>query len=385
MQEIRYNPEVDFNGTEDLRLLPITTKSDLKLGGVEKFIIADEVESLDRYFQAQTSGSTGVPLTVYKYPFEHSLHLARWLRILFENGCSVRDKAMSFVSPNLIKQRDPEILRLLQKAGFFRRISVDYTQSVAYWVDAIQTYRPSVIWGFRTTFDLIALEMEKQGIQPDHIRLMIVFGEMLRDRDRKRFQDSFGVKVTEMYGSTEMGGITAYETPARDGLHMVEDQVFFEFLNKTGEPVEPGEKGRIVLTDLTGLLMPLIRYEQGDFGIYREIESSTGLMTRRLDKIFGADDDMVILPDGTQKTRLEFYDAVDIFIEIRQFRIIQKARDQFDVLIVADAGYFDSIHQELLQRLQAIVTPGVRFEVSRVEQIPADPSGKIRMLISEAN
>jgi len=57
----------------------------------------------------------------------------------------------------------------------------------------------------------------------------------------------------------------AYETQQHDGLHLCEDLTYFEFLDKDGNPVRPGQMGRIVINDLTGRLMLFIRYDQGDF------------------------------------------------------------------------------------------------------------------------
>jgi deoxyadenosine/deoxycytidine kinase len=68
-----------------------------------------------------------------------------------------------------------------------------------------------------------------------------------------------------------------------------------------------------------------------------------------------------------------------------QFRIIQRTRSRFEVLIVADETYLSSIHDALVHNLQQNFPPTVTFDIIKVDQIEADPSGKTRMLISEVD
>ena len=62
---------------------------------------------------------------------------------------------------------------------------------------------------------------------------------------------------------------------------------------------------------------------------------------------------------------------------------MQRAQSLLEILVVADTEYFLSIRDELVRRLQQKFPQAVSVEVVQVDHIDADPSGKIRTLISE--
>jgi hypothetical protein len=54
----------------------------------------------------------------------------------------------------------------------------------------------------------------------------------------------------------------------------------------------------------------------------------------------------------------------------------------FDILMVGDKDYFNEIKTEAVARLQRLCGTRLEFRLHLIEEIPRDPSGKIRMLIS---
>ena len=376
MQSAGYNPVKDYKGPGDLSFFPITTKEDLKRQNVASLVRAGT--DLSRYFSDATSGSTGIPFRVYRAPYERSLQIAKWLRVLFLNGYSVRDKVMSLTSP----ARMGEGRSILQKFGIFPRLPVNYQLSPATWVDTLLAYKPDVIYGPRSGLDLMAIELKERGITAERIKLLIPAGETIYKGTRSAFRQHFGVELTEFYGSVEMGTM-AHETPARDGMHLFEDLTYFEFVDGDGNPAPPGQPARIVVTDLMGKLMPFIRFDQGDLGVYKELEDPNGKVVRRLQRILGREDDLILLPDGSRRIFNRFMNIMDEYPRVRQFRVVQKSLDLFHVLAVADEAYLKSIHTDLTIRLKRDWPPQVHFEVIPVERIEPDPSGKTRSFISE--
>jgi phenylacetate-CoA ligase len=178
-------------------------------------------------------------------------------------------------------------------------------------------------------------------------------------------------------------GIMAYETRTHDGLHLCEDLTYFEFLDETGAPVPAGQPGRVVVTDLMGDVMPFIRYDLGDLAIHECKDDENYSGSQRITRIMGRDTDVALLPDGTRRSFHVFSDIMHDYNGIVQFRVVQKARALFQILVVAEPLYLLSIRDEIMQQLQAAFPPSVRFEIVPVDRINPDPSGKIRMLISE--
>lgn len=376
MKSAGYNPVTDYSGPKDLRFLPVTTKEDFKKRDPEEFIREGTV--LSRCYRETTSGSTGIPLVIYRSPYERSVQIAKWLRVLFLNGYDVRQKVMSLSPP----WRLHEGRTFLNRLNIFRKLSVDYHSSAKEMVDAFLAYKPDVLYGNRTHLDMMASELKRRGIEYKDLKLVAVAAEVIHENSRKLYLKHFGVKLTEIYGSTEMGTMF-HEIPEHNGLQIMEDLTYCEFLGPNGEPVKPGEPGRTVVTDLLRTTMPFIRYDQGDRAVYEYIEDKAGKICKRVTKIFGRDDDYASLPDGTIRPFHVFYEIMDRYENLCQFRVVQKKKDLIQVHVAANDDYLKSIRDDMLEQLHENFASDIRFEIIRVDKIDPDPSGKIRMLISE--
>jgi phenylacetate-CoA ligase len=376
MRAAGYDPLTDYRGPEDLRSLPITTKQVLKEQGALRFVQAGA--NLDTCFRDSTSGSTGIPLVIYRDEHARAIQIAKWLRVLFLNGYSVFDKVLSITGPTRLS----EGRSVLQKFGLLRRMPLDYRLPPEAMTDALLAYKPDVLYGGRSFLEMMCLEMERRNTRPAPVKLLVATNEMVRQASRDLFRRYFGVELTESYGSVEMG-VLAFEAPERQGLRLCEDLTYYEFLDDQGNPVPPGGIGRVVVTDLTGTLMPFIRYDQGDRAEHQEVPDSRGLPRRVIRRILGRDDDYVVLPDGRRTTFDAIYEIVDEYHGIHQFRIIQRSRTLFHVQVVAERTYLSSVGPELTRRLQSVLFPEARYEVIAVDRIEADPNGKTRIFISE--
>ena len=230
--------------------------------------------------------------------------------------------------------------------------------------------------------ELVALDMKERGLCCDFLTLLVVTGEVVHASTRRLLRESFGVDPVESYGSVEMG-VMAYETPARGGLHLCEDQTVFEFLDDKGHPVPAGEAGRVIVTDLSQTLMPLIRYDQGDLAVFCERETFNGDLVRRLQRIIGRDDDYILMPDGSRRAYDTFSDVIVEMKGIDQFRIVQQTTYQFRVEVVAVNTVYEKLKGEIMRLFEAQFPRPYRFSIHRVHRIEPDPSGKIRKVISE--
>ena len=131
--------------------------------------------------------------------------------------------------------------------------------------------------------------------------------------------------------------------------------------------------------------MPFIRYDQGDLVVFHDVKGGDGRPERRLTRIVGREDDYVTMPDGTRCTFDAIYEALDRYHRISQFRIIQRSRSLFQILVVAPGSYVSDIRDDLVRALKAEFLPGVSYEILPVDRIPPDASGKTRIFISEVD
>jgi phenylacetate-CoA ligase len=89
-------------------------------------------------------------------------------------------------------------------------------------------------------------------------------------------------------------GVAQECVETKDGLHVWEDHFYPEIIHPlTGEVLPEGEEGELVFTSLTKQAMPVIRYRTRD--LTRLLPGTARPGMRRIEKITGRTDDMIIL------------------------------------------------------------------------------------------
>lgn len=114
---------------------------------------------------------------------------------------------------------------------------------------------------------------------------------------RQEIETKLGLEAFDIYGLTEIiGPGVAAECHEHDGLHFFEDYFYPEIINpETGEPLPDGEKGELVITPLTREGSPLLRYRTRDITYIMTEKCSCGRTLRRIHRLFGRNDDMLII------------------------------------------------------------------------------------------
>jgi phenylacetate-CoA ligase len=113
----------------------------------------------------------------------------------------------------------------------------------------------------------LARSAERLGIRLPRPKAILSSYQYLSHCQRKVIARLFDAPIFELYTATELGGSQIATTCGQGRLHVRLDQVFVEIL-RAGEPMEPGQLGRVVVTTHHPL-MPLIRYALGDLARFR--------------------------------------------------------------------------------------------------------------------
>lgn len=143
---------------------------------------------------------------------------------------------------------------------------------------------------------LLAEEIAKRGIGDKiYLKKGVIGSERWGDKMRKRIANELGVSLYDIYGLTEVYGPgIAVSCDYECGMHYWDDYVYIEIVDpKTGEPVEDGEIGEIVITTLQKEGAPLIRYRTHDLSRKISGECKCGCKYPRIDTIIGRTDDMI--------------------------------------------------------------------------------------------
>ena len=112
---------------------------------------------------------------------------------------------------------------------------------------------------------------------------------------RREMEERTDMHAVDIYGLSEVigPGVASECVETKDGLHVWEDHFYPEVIDPvTGEVLPDGEEGELVFTTLTKQAMPVIRYRTRDL---TRLLPGTARTMRRMEKITGRTDDMIIL------------------------------------------------------------------------------------------
>ncbi len=164
-------------------------------------------------------------------------------------------------------------------------------------VQLIEDLRPDIIMVTPSYMLTLIDEMEKQGVDPVRCSLQIgIFGaEPWTHGMREQIEKRAGIDAVDIYGLSEVigPGVANECIESKDGPVVWEDHFFPEIVDpSTGAPLPDGQPGELVFTTLTKEALPVIRYRTRDL---TTLLPPTSRSMRRIDKITGRSDDMLII------------------------------------------------------------------------------------------
>jgi len=255
----------------------------------------------------------------------------------------------------------------------------------------IQDFRPDVIMVTPSYMLAIIDEMERQKIDPRMTSLQVgIFGAEPWTNDmRQEIEQRLDMHAVDIYGLSEvMGPGVANEcVETKDGLHIWEDHFYPEVIDPvTGDVLPDGEEGELVLTTLTTQAMRVIRYRTRDI---TRLLPGTARSVRRMEKITGRTDDMIILR-GVNLFPTQIEELVLRTPALSpHFQCVLERLDRLDALTVRVERRPDAERaaaDEAGRTLQMLVksTIGVSVEVDVLEPDEIERSlGKMRRIIDE--
>ncbi|MEU0005583.1 phenylacetate--CoA ligase PaaK [Streptomyces sp. NPDC006314] len=256
-------------------------------------------------------------------------------------------------------------------------------------VQLIRDLEPAVIMVTPSYMLTLLDEFERQGVDPRGTSLRVgVFGaEPWTEQMRREIEERFAIDAVDIYGLSEVigPGVAQECVETKDGLTVWEDHFYPEVVDPiTGEVLPEGERGELVFTSLTKEAMPIVRYRTRD--LTRLLPGTTRVF-RRMEKVTGRSDDMVILrgvnlfPTQIEEIVLRTPGVAPHF----QLRLTREGRlDALTVRAEARPGATPEVRREAARSIVAAVKDGigVSVDVEIVEPESLERSvGKIRRVV----
>lgn len=140
---------------------------------------------------------------------------------------------------------------------------------------------------------------EKMGVSIEkdtELRTAVLGAEPWSDQMRKHIQNTLGVRAHNIFGTSELSGPMFCDCAEQNGIHIWGDIAYTEIIDpETGEQLQPGEKGELVMTVLQKEALPMIRYRIGDITSMDDSVCPCGRTHPRIDRLQGRVDDMLII------------------------------------------------------------------------------------------
>jgi len=375
---------------DDIRRLPFTTKADLRAAYPDGLLAMPHADMVRMHV---SSGTTGAPTVIY-----HTKNDLDW-------WASLMARCM-----HMIGIRPTDVFQNMSGYGLFTGgLGIHYGAErlgcLTIPAGAGNTKRQiKLITDFNVTAVHIipsyalhlANVLRDMGVDPASlpVRFALVGAEPYTEAARRRLEDIFDMKVYNSYGLSEMNGPgVAFECTEQNGLHLWEDAYLAEIVDpETGDPLPDGEVGELVMTTLGREGMPIIRYRTRDLTRFLPGTCPCGRAHRRIDRIAGRCDDMIIIK-GVNIYPMQVEAILMAMPEVGQNYLIELDRvgvmDQItikvevkDEFFVEDMRALTGLQRRITSRLrdEILVTPKV--ELVEAKSLPQG-EGKAKRVIDK--
>jgi phenylacetate-CoA ligase len=326
----------DIKNPEDYIHVPVLTRLDLQ----ENFkdLVSKEA-NISGLRLSTTGGSTGHPVKVYHQ--KNVVRAAAGWRMLSWWGLP---PGIDFASVYRDTRTDWRA-RLISNLLWWPTKRIDLNaadltpEKMSKFIKEFNRERPSLLHGYVGAIDHLAEFIKDESFEILPPEAIWVTSSPLTNIQRKRIESSFEAPVYDQYGCCEIYWLAA-QCPQKEHLHSFSDIRKFEFLSDDNLPVEEGQEGKIVVTDLENRHFPLIRYLNGDIGKALPGICSCGVTLPLMSSVKGRVSDIIKLPGGKsisgEYMTTIFDHAPDM---VKQFQVIQRKEYSIDILVVVNEDY----------------------------------------------
>jgi len=344
--------------------------------------LEDDAYLLDRYRTIATSGTSG-RRGVFVYGWDDWVTFAvlttRW-NIRRSDSPGSADG----VTASLFAKRASHVSGALH--AFFADPSqplchLPITMPLARIVSGLNAAQPKHIGGYPSAIQLIAGEARagRLRIAPKEINTC---GELLTDDVRAAAREVWGVEISDMWGLSE--GIYAVSCDVEPGMHLPDDLVIVEPVDRWGRPVPAGAPAeKVYITNLYNRTLPLVRYEVADAMTLVDEPCACGSGHRRIDKLKGRLDDTLRYPGGAAVHPSGFCAALMRHPEVTDYQIRQTPTGVSVLVRTTGPGRcaVDRLRADVVATMAEAGVPNPEATIIEVDSFDRLWSGKLRRIV----
>jgi phenylacetate-CoA ligase len=350
----------------DLKRIPISTRSDIQKTDISKMI--SKKSNPRACFHYTTGGSTGVPLSIcldasemrYRHIFAEYMY--------FSNGFSINDKTLRIFEKKYQKKRN-----LFNKLGIMDRQFLVLDTPPEKIIQLMNLWKPDLLISYPSKIIELARTLKDQQGLITYLRGIFTSGEVITGTQRSFIEELFGAQVYDYYAANECG-VIGWECGKHEGYHLNAADVIVEIVDENGKAVFEKE-GRVIVTTLSNLSMPFIRYELGDLGILTEKYCSCGRKTLLIEKVIGRS--LQFVKFGNEYVNPWYLtNAIEQYAGISRYQIVQENEKEMVIKIVPDKDFSDNIAEAIISECMRIIKKSMRIRIETVDAFVEDGPDK---------
>ncbi len=378
----------DIRSLEDLQRIPFTTKHDLR-DAFPYGMLASPKEDVVRLHAS--SGTTGTPTVIY---LDHD-DVGRWsdyvARSIYATGCTRDDVFQNMITYGLFTGG----LGLhygAEKVGMM--VIPSGAGNTAKQFKLMQDFGTTVLHATPSFLLHVQSKMQELGVSRDSLNIRAAFAgaEPYSEDTRRKIENMLDIEVYNSYGLSEMNGPgVAFECQHKNGMHVWEDGFLAEIVDRdTLLPLPDGETGEVVFTILCRTATPILRYRTRDLSSFYTEPCPCGRTHRRLRRITGRTDDMLII-NGVNLFPSQIEEVIMSVAEVGNNYLIMVdkdgALDRLTVKIEVSAAIFsddarplNALRERIRKTLQSAILINPRVELHEGGALPVSEGKAVRVV-----
>ena len=363
----------DYPEDTPLEKLPVVNKDTFRQH-YDSFLSSTYKDAEDNRVMC-TSGSTGTPLRMIQNKDKICHNTAGGIFLGAAAGYYIGMKeAFIRVWVNNVRKSK---LRLFQENLIMMDSSRMDDKALAGMLDVIEKKKVKCLVGYSSALGELSEYIRKTGrdCSKFRVRAIIPISETMPEPVRRTLSEQFGCPVRAWY-SNEENGIMGLQNEDNEGYHIDTETYYYEILKMdSDEPAEPGELGRLVVTDYYNKTFPMVRYDTGDTGIMRMYQDEKGRMHGKYVEIYGRRGSLMYNCMGEPLSIHVFMNTLLKFEGVvYQAKCIQWGQKEYELLVNADRKKL--VEEDLIAAYRHYLGEEAEIRITYVDEIPIQASGK---------
>jgi len=366
-----------FNEFDSIKSFPVVNKNIIR-NNYEAFQSLEFLKAA--VVNMHTSGSTGTPFVVRQDKNKRNRVYAEMLYFWGKAGYQIGMKYIFFrIWTSLNRQSKLSAWARNILMIDIRRQDEEKFENIRNRIKSDRKIR--MLLGYATTLNNLANYLLTCGDTPEmyNINTIIGFGEAFPENAHKKLKEVFNCKIIALYSNQE-NGMLAVECVENKEFHVNSASYHIELLKMDAdEPVGIGEPGRVVITDLFNHAMPLIRYDNGDIGVWKE-EAECGWRSQVLSNIQGSMVDFLFDTKGNKTSSGVISVNFWSFDKLLQYQFIQEGEKQYVLKLNGAEGHYDDA--VFVGFVKDALGQDAEVVIEHVNEIPVLASGKRKIVVN---